>query len=341
MRKWLWVLAVILSFIQCITVGIKYFKPASAQMTITGVGGGFGPSGGGGGITGPLDVISSANAFYSLRCASNAYVGSVIDIVDSATGNTTGTRLQCTGGVAAPTTLVSASACTFVTGNACSLLTSTCTVACKVVTWYDQSGANACSSAPCNATQATNANRPTFLTSGCSYTGTGVVSWCVQFSNSAATILTIASFAGGAQPETEYCAHRWSGGGSGNNLSCFGTGDVCCGNSSPSLQIDAAPEIRMAQVNAVVQAISSATWYATIAVWNGAAGLANNNGSAFSGLATGTDGSVGHVYIGGDAFGNNYDGFISECGIWQSAQTATPLNNLVTNARSSTNGFNF
>lgn len=112
---------------------------------------------------GPGDIQSGWLVWYGSRCFSNAYSGNVADVVDSLTGNTTGTRLQCASGVVSA--LVSASACTFVTGNACSILATTCAVACKVVTAYDQSGANSCSSAPCNATQATNASRPVFITS--------------------------------------------------------------------------------------------------------------------------------------------------------------------------------
>lgn len=89
--------------------------------------------------TGPLDVIPTAALAYSFRCTATAYAGNVADVVDTATGNTTGARLQCASG-GTVSSLVSGSACTFVTGNACSSLGTTCAVACNVRTWYDQSG---------------------------------------------------------------------------------------------------------------------------------------------------------------------------------------------------------
>lgn len=115
--------------------------------------------------TGPGDVISGAVAWWGLRCYTSAYAGNVADVVDTSTGNTTGTRLQCASGTVSA--LVSGSACTFVTGNACSALATTCATACKVVTLYDQSGSNKCNSSasPCDVTNATNANRPDYITS--------------------------------------------------------------------------------------------------------------------------------------------------------------------------------
>jgi hypothetical protein len=109
--------------------------------------GGMGPapgtvhSVGGGGFVGACDGVAGATciAYYSANgCATAAYSGNVIDVVDTATGNTTGTRLQCSGGTVSA--LVSGSACTFVTGNACSALATTCAVSCSVSTLYNQSG---------------------------------------------------------------------------------------------------------------------------------------------------------------------------------------------------------
>lgn len=82
------------------------------------------------GFVGPCDVsgVTCVAYFSAGACATAAYSGNVADIVDSSTGTTTGTRLQCSNGVVSA--LVSASACTFVTGNACSSLATTCATAC-------------------------------------------------------------------------------------------------------------------------------------------------------------------------------------------------------------------
>lgn len=116
---------------------------ANAQLS-GGVGGFPGPgtvhSTGGGGYTGPCEV-SGVNcvAYFAVEgCATNAYAGNTVDVVDTATGNTTGTRLQCASGVVSA--VVSGSACTFVTGNACSPLATTCATSCSFKTIYNQAG---------------------------------------------------------------------------------------------------------------------------------------------------------------------------------------------------------
>ena len=149
-----------------ITAVATHFVVAIMLMGVIGSGGGTVT-----GYTGPGDIVSGAKNYWAPdRCFSSATTGSISDIVDSATGNTTGTRLQCgAGGVI--TEVVSGSACTFVTGNACSALSVTCAVGCKIITLYDQ-GADAK-----NMTQATNSKRPTYLTLGGS-TCTSVSSVC-------------------------------------------------------------------------------------------------------------------------------------------------------------------
>lgn len=114
---------------------------AFAQMASFFPGPGTPATSGGGGYTGPCDAAIGATciAYYAaFGCATSAYSGNVVDVVDTATGNTTGTRLQCSGGTVSA--LVSASACTFVTGNACSLLATTCATSCVPWTIYNQLG---------------------------------------------------------------------------------------------------------------------------------------------------------------------------------------------------------
>lgn len=93
-----------------------------------------------GGFTGACEVSGvTCVAYYAVQaCATNAYSGNVADIVDAATGNTTGTRLQCSAGVVSE--VISGSACTFVTGNACSSLATTCATSCTHNLIYNQMG---------------------------------------------------------------------------------------------------------------------------------------------------------------------------------------------------------
>lgn len=120
-------------------IALIFSFPAQAQLTATGVGGGFGSSGAAA-YQGPCDIVTctaNTDAYFAVEmCVTNAYTGNVADIVDSATGNTTGTRLQCSSGVVSA--LVSGSACTFVTGNACSSLATTCATACTFNRIYNQ-----------------------------------------------------------------------------------------------------------------------------------------------------------------------------------------------------------
>jgi hypothetical protein len=103
---------------------------------------------GGGGYTGPGDIVSGALAWHGLRCYSTSYTGNIADIWDAATGSTTETVLGCNAGG----TIVVKSG---------SALATTCASGCNVKTLYDQSGGNNCSGA-CDITEATNSSRPTF-----------------------------------------------------------------------------------------------------------------------------------------------------------------------------------
>lgn len=136
--------------------------PAFAQMNSFFPGPGTIHTTGGAAFQGPGDIVSGSSAYWGLICYNTAYTGKVADLVDAATGNTTGTRLQCAAG-GTISALVSGSACTFVTGNACSSIAITCATACSILTFYDQSGsANCGSTVACDMTQATLADQATF-----------------------------------------------------------------------------------------------------------------------------------------------------------------------------------
>jgi hypothetical protein len=124
-----------LTFLIALAITISVSASAFAQSIIgSGIWGDAKPSGGGG-YTGPGDILA-ATYWWGLRCYSNAYSGNVAQIVDAATGTTTGTLLACSSGTVSA--VVSSSACTFVTGNACSPLATTCSTACAVEQLYEQ-----------------------------------------------------------------------------------------------------------------------------------------------------------------------------------------------------------
>lgn len=115
--------------------------------------------------TGPGDTVAGASAAYSCSRAYNAAYASAQSamclLVDTATGLASCTLSAGTNGFAN----VSSTVCV---GNTVSI-TTFCTVThagCSVKTMYDMSGANKCSAAACNVTQATLANTPTLAFNG-------------------------------------------------------------------------------------------------------------------------------------------------------------------------------
>jgi hypothetical protein len=165
----------LLFLIALASIAFGVCSPAFAQVGGLGFPGpGLGHQGGGGAtFQGPGDIVAGTFFFYG-QCPTTAFSGTLLDVVDNATGNTTGSRVLCSsGGVIS--SLVSGSACTFVTGNACSPLATTCAVACSVLSFYDVSGLTNCGNgaAACIMTQSTLADQA-ILNNGAklSYTST-------------------------------------------------------------------------------------------------------------------------------------------------------------------------
>lgn len=277
--------------------------PAAAQLTMTGVGGGFGPAGGGG-YTGPGDVVASAKIWYGLRCYNAAYTGNVVDITDSATGNTTGTRLQCAAG-GTISALVSGSACTFVTGNACSSLATTCATACNVRQLYDQTAGNQCAGASCDLIASVNANRPTY-TQNC----LGSLP-CMTFVNGVTHVLQTAnSFTAIAQPYTA----SWVG----NRTGGFTTFSPVWTdfNASTGGWNNAANQIVMYAGTSATKAATDSTTHATQSAFNGASSTLYVDGSS-STVNPGTSGSTTNILaMGNNLSGQSVTGNIFEFGIW-------------------------
>jgi hypothetical protein len=239
----------------------------------------------------------------------DAVRGSVVDIADAATGNTTGTRLVCAGGTVSA--LVSASACTFVTGNACSPLATTCATACVANTIYDQSGSNKCGGAPCNLTNATLADRPTVTqscqnskiclvfngTSDCMFNGTSVTAQAQPF--------TLSSVQNTTSPSG--FSALWAS----TNISLVGS----VGANTWSLYAGSA------QTNSTA---ADAAFHAIQTVFNNTSSSAYIDGTANAGLAPGTDGIATDVDIGGGAAcaAFYWTGEWLEAGLWGADKTA-------------------
>jgi hypothetical protein len=269
---------------------------------------------------GPGDVVSGAQEWWGLRCYNNAYSGNVADITDATTGNTTGTRLQCSNGTVSA--LVSASACTFVTGNACVSLATTCAVSCNIEELYDQSGALQCSSAACNMVQSTNADRPTLALNciGSLPCAQGFVG--VQI-NTTANITSI------SQPYTiSLVAYSTST----SNFDGY-TGSTTTNEGVQNASASA--EISLTASNFADPGVAFATsvWHAVQAIPSGTSGVLNIDNSATT-VNSGTDatGSVawGFLFI-YQHNGNNEK--MTEVGLWASGFNTTQQTNMCHNQR--------
>lgn len=193
----------------------------------------------------------------------------IADITDSATGNTTGTRLQSsTGGNVV--SLVSGSACTFVTGNACSDISVTCATACNIRTIYDQSGLTDCTTA-CDVTQATNASRPIFV-QNCVNSRP-----CMSSTGTQVLISPNTSVASGAQPISSSSVSSWAG--------TTGTYVMFAGSSGPQNFYAVTSNIALYAGTQANIAITLNAWNALQAVFNGVNCVAYLNSVRTSGLS--------------------------------------------------------
>lgn len=254
---------------------------------------------GGGGYTGPGDVVSGALAWWGLRCYNSAYAGNVAQIFDAATGNTTQTLITCsTGGVLNETI------------NA---LSTTCAVACEVATLYDQSGNTNCTTA-CDLTRA-HANRPTFTRTGCAGLS-GTKTWCLTTNTATPLNMSGPNWNGGtiAQPYTAYCANTWTNFPANNACSSIETATT--GYQLLTLsngQLDA-----YAGTDTNNGTATANTWYSFQFIFNGASGASYVNGTSLTARNAGaqTIQNTGQVRLGTDFFGDTANTLFVEAGVW-------------------------
>lgn len=304
MRKYL------LFFIALASIAFGVCSPADAQFATIGCQGGKCGGSGGGGYTGPGDVVSGASAWWGLRCYNNAYNGNLADITNSATGSTTGTRLQCsTGNVI--TALVSGSACTFVTGNACSSLATTCATACNVRELYDQSGNTN------HLVQSGNSARPAF-TQNCLNTTLPCMTFTTASNLSDSTAMSV------AQPNTISMVID-------RTAAAFTDYLTANGDNTGMIAPSSANTIEL--YNAASGASSGVT--VSDNAWHAIQGIANGAGSSIQVDATPNTGlSVGTTAFGagGPDFGQNgFTGKAAEFGIWPIGFSGTQQTNMCHN----------
>jgi len=274
--------------------------PASiAQLGMTGVGGGFG--GGAAAYTGPLDVIASAKACYSLRACSSAKRGTKAVNACNSTG----------GGDVCVDLLTDAS-----TGNlvAQSVNSGTCPgTNCTIKIWYDQTAGNACAGATtCDVTQATVANRPTLEANILNTTlpAAHFVATSTQ-KMVGANSLTV------AQPLTlSVVAEHPSG--TAALVGIFSDTSTPTGFFFSSTTANVALFASALTANV---AASDNAFHTFESLFNGASSSIFMDGTANTGLSSGASGFASAVNIGTTGF--EPTGFVTEAIIWSGDQTAS------------------
>jgi hypothetical protein len=282
--------------------------PASAQLS----GGLMFPGPGtahstGGAFVGPADVSgwSAPSAWWGLRAMSSATRGNKVANVCNSTG---GVDVGCADMFSDATTgdLVSAT-----------ISSITCPGAnCTVKTLYDQSGNTNCSAAACDVTQATISKRPTLVAS---VTGGKAA---MLFANASFQLLSNASGITLAQPFTVSNVANKTGSG--------GTAILDSGVSSVQLGGNGANTWAMfAGAVQPTTTVNDAIFHAAQSLFNGNSlstlYTSTDNVAASSSrsmLSIGGTGLSGVLGVGGNSSNQDWNGYITEVGVWSGDKTA-------------------
>lgn len=306
--------------LSCVLFAVGMYCVAQAQIPLTGAG--SSGKAAGSGYQGPGDIVSGARVWYSCGRAYSASfaagVGSICDIVDTATGLATCTIPIKANGFANLTAVVCPTVSPVVS------VTTFCTVThaggCSVAKAYDQSGnANP-------ATQATLANMPLLPLSALN-------SLPCPSGNGTSQVLSSTSGVTLNNPTTLVELSNMTSGASGF-FPAIGTSSIAIAygnNVSVSLFAGSFPGVTVTSAFHAGIGILAVSGNSNLVI----DGTAN---SLSAGNATST-GQVGYVGQGGG--GNYFAGPVCEIGAWASGFTSTQYGNMNSNIHSSTNGWNF
>jgi hypothetical protein len=280
---------------------------ALAQVPMTGAGKGAPGGGGGGGYSGPGDVVSGALLWYSCSRAYNA----------ADTANACNVCLPADS-TCADLTITSGFAVVPGSLSTCNITT----VICTVKTMYDKTGNGR------DVTQATIASRPTFrpamASNGCPTTALP----CLKFVKSNNQQLVYATGITQAQPITMSMVYINAS--FGEILSS--SGGISTSSTTNAVQLNAGSSPTATATDGV--------WHAVQAVYSGASSAAQVDSTLTSGLSAGTNGASGALGVGLATIIANFDGSLTETGLWATAFNSTQSGNMNTNQHGS-NGYNF
>lgn len=294
-----------------IAASLVFSDAASAQLLTTGAGGAALA-----GYQGPGDVISGAIAFYSCRAYNAAAAGTkAYRIVRASDSTQTDINSLANGkcDTSTPATFCNATTC-------------------KVVTWYDQSGALACAgSVACDVTQATDANRP-------SLTLSALNGWpCATDSGPTGVVLETSVNLVQAQP--------FSFSGIGERTGAFTSAQRFWNSNASATNFG-----WRTTTNTVGTQSGTMTATASDSAYHVFSYVTNNGGTStlvVDGAAT--TGTLGlaplsaHLDFFNDASGSGdpMNGNLCEAGFWPIGFNATQYGNINTNMHSASNGWNF
>lgn len=263
--------------------------------------------------SGPGDVVASAVAWWGLRAYSAAYAASLGKIANI-----------CTPLDAVCADVNSDASGNFNLSGTGSLLCNNSTSICTIKTFYDQSGTNSCSSAPCNVTQTTAASRLTLVT-GCLGS------------------LVCASGAGSESYETSNFPHittPMSTSGIAQRTAATTSYQAITGDSSADygLYFDNAANTMSYFVNS-----GSPTITANDNAWHACQGVRDTTDGVFAIACDGTTESnntgnvqtlTNQVFVATDGDGEGIQGMFEEVGWWAVAFNSTQITNMNSNQHS-------
>lgn len=253
------------------------------------------PQGGGGGYTGPGDIVASALGWWGLRAYNAAYAtGSnpAADVCDVAVGTTCSTiNIKSDGSFDAATAAASAA----------------CTVACSVKTLYDQSGGGN------NLIQSIVANRPVL-----SFSCIGSLPCMIFASHGLQKLMSVTQ----AQPFTISSVAERTGSFTSFNF----IGPVADGNGL--YFANAADTAETYCGSGITKAATDGAFHALHSICNGASSVIDVDNSTTTGNAGSGTNTANPTF--GDT-GNAYVGHATEMGWWGSAFSAGNITSMSAN----------
>lgn len=282
----------------------------AGSMTLLGAG--KAPAGGGG-FVGPGDLsFSTPLPYYAVRAYSSATRGNnLINICDPADVTCADWKSDAvTGALVATTNPLNGTDCT---------VSTTCTIK----TWYDISGTNLCDNlgpVPCDVTQAVAASRATLLFN-CTPSGKacGVFVRASTQSYTSSFALTAAK----NQPITS----TFVGIRTGTITSIQGVASLQNGSGNLQIGFDTSPVAYIYGGTAVIDSGTATdnAWHSVQGLYSGASSLVAVDGVDGSTANTGTQSWTLGLHLGYDGFTGNFDGKLSEFGIFGSAINRTTM----------------